>query len=260
MTLFKQRYRIESSRLPGWDYASAGWYFVTLCTGGRECFFGDTTGDHVRLSPIGEIARGHWVGLPRRFSNARLDEFVIMPNHIHAILVLAGPDATSASTDGDVARRVATSPCISRSSNDPASPDVCPACNVSTEFMSAISPKSGSLAVIIRTYKSAVSRWCNSRGYPTFAWQPRFYDHIIRDNPSLQRIRAYIRYNPAKWQLDPNNPAAGRDVARWADIRAYGGILHQGDVGGGSDAACNVSTSPNRPASRVAPKRGLDAL
>lgn len=73
-------------------------------------------------------------------------------------------------------------------------------------------PDRGSLGAIGRSYKSAVTRWCRMNGYTSFAWQPRFYDHIVRDDASLQNIRSYIRDNPAKWELDRNNP----------EKRAYG--------------------------------------
>jgi REP element-mobilizing transposase RayT len=68
--------------------------------------------------------------------------------------------------------------------------------------MSAMSPKSGSVSVIVRSYKSAVTRWCHQHGHDDFAWQPRFHDHIIRNQVSLERIRAYVQSNPAKWQED----------------------------------------------------------
>jgi hypothetical protein len=71
--------------------------------------------------------------------------------------------------------------------------------------MSEISPKAGSLSVVIRSYKSAVSRWAGLNEYKDFAWQPRFYDHIIRDEKSLNNIRAYISGNPVKWNTDQEN-------------------------------------------------------
>jgi len=88
MTLFKSKYRIESSRLKGWDYASAGWYFVTFCTRGRQSFLGNVMGDDVRLSPIGEIVAEEWQRTPHVRPNVELDEWIIMPDHVHGIIII----------------------------------------------------------------------------------------------------------------------------------------------------------------------------
>ena len=188
MTRFRQRYKVESARLSGWDYSAAGWYFVTLCTWQRVCFFGDMVNEKMKLSAIGEIASRSWEDIPRHFSNVNLDAFVLMPNHLHGIVVIED-------TRGNVTPRR----------------DV--ACNVSTEerprnastMMARISPRPGSLSVVVRSYKAAVSRFCHLNGDSSFAWQPRFYDHIIRDEQSLYDIREYIINNPTKWELDRDN-------------------------------------------------------
>jgi len=182
---FRNRYRIKSARLEGYDYSAIGGYFVTICTRDRECWFGEIVGGKMQLSVIGEMARQCWQEIPNHFDNTDLDEFVLMPNHVHGIILIIR----------DVDGR-----------------DV--ACNVSTDSdsdsknmaMSIISPKPGSLATIIRSYKSAVTRWCGKNNCPQFAWQPRFYDHIIRNEKSLIAIRQYIYNNPAKWEIDRENP------------------------------------------------------
>jgi putative transposase len=183
--LYRNRYRIESARLKGWDYASHGWYFVTVCARNRECFFGEVMGGRMRLSEIGDVARRYWEEIPHHSGNVRLDAFVVMPSHVHGIIIIEG---------------VGTGPCR----------DV--ACNVSTAGAtittpSDMSPKSGSLSAILRSYKSAVTRWCRANGHPSFAWQPRFYDHIIRNQTALKNIREYIVSNPARWEMDRDNPA-----------------------------------------------------
>jgi putative transposase len=184
MTLFKNKYRIESTRLKGWDYSSAGWYFVTFCTRGKECFFGDVVDGEMRLSPVGEIACQCWIDIPKHSpSNVALDAFVVMPNHVHGIIVIQ---------DSENRRDVA--------------------CNVSTTIasdsaMAKISPRAGSLGAIVRSYKSAVTRWARSSGFPFFAWQERFHDEIVRDEPALDNIRKYIIDNPAMWNTDRENPA-----------------------------------------------------
>jgi hypothetical protein len=88
MTLFKGKYRVESTRLRGWDYASAGWYFVTLCTRNRECVWGEVVNGAVRLSPMGEIVAEEWRKTEQIRANVALDEWVIMPNHVHGIIVI----------------------------------------------------------------------------------------------------------------------------------------------------------------------------
>ena len=88
MTLFKGKYRVESARLRGWDYTSAGWYFVTLCTRNRECVLGEIVNGVVHLSPIGELVAREWLKTEQVRVNVALDEWVIMPNHVHGIIVI----------------------------------------------------------------------------------------------------------------------------------------------------------------------------
>jgi putative transposase len=137
-------------------------------------------------------AQRYWQEIPSHFAHIGIDCFVIMPNHIHGIVIIQH------STESG--KHLADDPC--RDITDDPRRDV--ACNVSTaelnQFMSNISPKSGSLGAVIRTYKSAVTRWCGMNGYADFAWQARYYDHIIRTEDSLQAIRAYIRDNPGRWE------------------------------------------------------------
>jgi putative transposase len=175
MTLFKNKYRIESARLKGWDYRNPGYYFVTICTKGRIPYFGKVEGDDVRLSAIGEIAAQCWAETPQHHTGIELDEWVIMPNHAHGIIVIVETLQCNVSTD-----------------------------TVAKNQMSAISPKTGSLAVAVRAFKSAVTRLAHKQGHE-FGWQERFWDHIIRDEAELNRIRNYIRANPSNWGKDRNN-------------------------------------------------------
>jgi REP element-mobilizing transposase RayT len=178
MTLFNNKYRIESARLKGFDYSSPGEYFVTICTGGMIEYFGEVVDDEMKRDALGEIAHQMWMHIPNHHEHVMLDEFIVMPNHVHGIIILC-------EKDHDVAN----------------SKDV--ACNVFT----GISPKRGSLSTIIRSYKSGVSNWCHANGYEDFSWQPRFYDHIIRDEKGLNAIREYIHNNPAQWEYDRNDPS-----------------------------------------------------
>jgi len=187
MTLYKGKYRVESTRLPHRDYGANGWYFVTICTRDRTFFFGDVISGEIHLSKIGQIAQQFWADIPDHCAYTDLDAYVVMPNHLHGIVIINKPNSSCR----DVACKVSTF-------------------RGDTEFYRArslMSPKAGSLGAIIRSYKAAVSQWCKRNNYSSFAWQPRFYDHIIRADESLDRIRDYIINNPAKWEDDKNNPA-----------------------------------------------------
>ncbi|NET89667.1 MAG: transposase [Kamptonema sp. SIO1D9] len=188
VTLYKNKYRVKSTRLPHRDYAANGWYFVTICTHNRICYFGNIINRQMQLSPMGEIAKKFWLEIPQHFHHTYLDTYVIMPNHIHGIIVIDNPIGR------DVASNVSTS---FKFENEPNCDRV----------MSQMSPKTGSLAAIIRSYKSAVTRECRQKGYDSFRWQSRFYEHIIRQDGSLKQIQEYIVNNPAKWVEDRDNPA-----------------------------------------------------
>src|SRR5262245_43829585 len=88
MTLFKNKYRVESARLKGWDYTRAGLYFITVCTRNRECFFGEVKNGEVHLSAIGDIVAEEWKKTATIRPNVALDEWVVMPNHLHGILII----------------------------------------------------------------------------------------------------------------------------------------------------------------------------
>lgn len=180
MTLYSERYRIESRRLKGHHYAAPGEYFVTICTKSMVELFGQVMNAVMSRNEMGEIAHQMWVEIPKHHTNVKLDEFIVMPNHVHGIIVLrAGSDVACNVTD--------------ISTRNPSS------------FMSQISPKRGSLGTIIRSYKSAVTNWCHMHDHDDVLWQPRFHDHIIRNKKELNAIRAYIRNNPANWQKDNNH-------------------------------------------------------
>ena len=182
---FQGKYRIASTRLPNWNYAADGAYFVTICTHNRLHFFGDVINSQVQLSVIGKIADQFWADIPNHFADVYLDAYVIMPNHVHGILI------------------------IDRSHNyhTPLPPTHVETLHATSlpPNMSNISPKTNSLGAIIRSYKSAVTRWSRQNHFDNFAWQPRFYEHIIRNDSSMHRIRNYIINNPAKWQEDKHN-------------------------------------------------------
>ena len=205
--LYREKYRVESTRLTGWDYAAPGWYFVTVCTRGRACFFGRVAERRMHLSRIGEIAHQYWEDIPNHSANAGLDAFVIMPNHVHGIVRINAPDANDVRNDvggdvrdnvgRDVACNVSTTARIPTTEHDPI-----PGHDFTTGDGSGgvtVPPGRGSLGAIVRSYKAAVTRSCHANGYADFAWQPRFYDRIVRDERALRNVRRYILENPARW-------------------------------------------------------------
>ncbi len=92
MTLYKNKYRIESTRLSNYDYSGNGCYFVTICTHQKHCYFGDIVNAQMQLSQVGKIAHKHWQDIPNHFDGVDIDQYVIMPNHIHGIIVINKPD------------------------------------------------------------------------------------------------------------------------------------------------------------------------
>ena len=179
--LFNDRYRIPSTRLDNWNYGCPGPYFVTLCTLGKHPFFGEIQNGVMRLSPLGRIAQQYWSQIPDHFPNVRLDESIIMPDHVHGIIAITGP-SDAAKTQNIVSLL-----------------------HVETQNLASLpkthnifGPQSRNLASIVRGYKIGVTNWARSHGHPFFMWQPRYHDHIIRNNDELDRIREYIRNNPMK--------------------------------------------------------------
>jgi len=178
MARFKNKYRIESTRLPEWDYASAGWYFVTICVKNRQPAFGRIQNGEMRFSALGEIAHRFLANIPDHYPHTQLDAFVVMPDHVHAIIVINDE------------------PNVETSHGTSLHP---PRKQINRKF-GPLQP--GSLSKIIQAYKAAVTRQARREGVSEFAWQERFHDHIVRDDQSLQNIRAYILDNPEKWDRD----------------------------------------------------------
>ncbi len=188
---YKNKYRIKSTRLQNWDYRWSGAYFITICTQYREHYFGEIIEGKMQLSNIGVIADILWYEIKNHAKNMELGAFIVMPNHIHGILIL---NDNGVGNDGGfvVETLHATSLRQHQHQHQPQN---------NKEFMANISPKSNSISTIIRSYKSAVTKHARRLGYD-FAWQPRFYDHIIRDERSFNTISNYTINNPSKWTDD----------------------------------------------------------
>jgi REP element-mobilizing transposase RayT len=207
-------------RLKGYDYSQAGAYFVTICTQGRACLFGEVVDGEMRLNDAGRMVVAEWERLPALFPNVVLDAFVVMPNHIHGIVILTDPadDATdgataigatiSGATTGGATTRVA--PTTARDDATPVGAGLVPA--PSTPALSTPAPTLGD---VIGAFKSRVTVEY-IRGVKTFGWTPfdrrlwqrNYYEHIIRNEETLNCIRRYIAENPIRWAFDRENPFA----------------------------------------------------
>ncbi len=185
-------------RLPDFDYASEGAYFVTICAYQRECVFGDVVGDAMQLNAAGKIVQEEWLQTGSKRPYVVLDEFVVMPNHFHAILFIMKSDDEAARGIRVGARR-AIEP---RNQRD---------ANVGAQRAAPLQPHvtARSLGAIVRGFKSAATKRINEqRGTPGVPiWQRNYYEHVIRNELSLNDIRSYIQTNPARWAEDNENPA-----------------------------------------------------
>jgi REP element-mobilizing transposase RayT len=169
------RHHRRSIRLKGYDYTAAGAYFVTLVTHQRGCIFGEIVADEMWLNALGEIVAEEWERTPTIRAEMELDEWVVMPNHIHGIVVI-----TTVGVGADVGAD--GRPPLQRA------------------------PKS--LGAFVAGFKSVVTKRINEHratpGQPV--WQRNYYEHIIRNEAALAHLRAYIHNNPLKWALDNDNP------------------------------------------------------
>jgi len=180
-----EQHRRRSIRLKDYDYSWPGAYFVTVCAFQRKRLFGEVVDEEVRLSPLGGIVGDCWSEIPRHFDSVSLDTFVIMPNHIHGIVVIEDADLRTWRAEGRGT-----------------------ACRAPTVERFA-KPTANSLPTIIRSFKSAVTRRINAfRGVSGSAiWQRNYYEHIVRNEEDLSEARQYIADNPSQWAFDRENPA-----------------------------------------------------
>jgi REP element-mobilizing transposase RayT len=200
----------KSTRLNGYDYSSAGAYFVTICVKNRECLLGEIQNGKMILNDFGNIIDYHWKNIPSHFQNVDLDQFIVMPNHLHGILWLVDDDDMAtylagakhsgqsiSSKHDDVARNASP---LHRSNHPEHRPHYHPNRPKGT--------KPGSLSAIIQNFTSITTRKINRiRKTPgEKLWQRNFHDRIIRNEKELFNIRQYIIDNPLKWEIDNENP------------------------------------------------------
>jgi REP element-mobilizing transposase RayT len=169
----------RSIRLKGYDYSQAGAYFITLCTQNREHLFGEILSGEMQLNAFGRIAYQEWLKTPEIRSNLELDVFVIMPNHMHGILLLTSPP---------IRKGVLHTPQ--------------PENNMARRVQPQLQSPSETVGAIVRGYKSAVTRQINSIRGNVPVWQRNYYEHIIRDERAYHHISEYILNNPFKWEAD----------------------------------------------------------
>lgn len=163
MEKYENKYRIATARAIWWNYGWNGAYFVTICTKNKVHYFGHIQNGLMCLNEMGQIAHQCWLDIPAHFPFVQLGAFVIMPNHVHGIIVIDKTD-----DDHD------------------------------TQPKNRFGPQSKNLGSIIRGFKIGVTK--NARLIqPEFTWQPRYHDHIIRNQPSYDRIANYINNNPTNW-------------------------------------------------------------
>ena len=185
MSYDPNKHHRRSIRLPGYDYAQPGAYFVTVCVQGRGCLFGDIAGDEMVPNEAGRMVSAWWYELPRKFPSCDPDVLVVMPNHIHGVIVIReGPVGAD--------QRVRPGSC---------------AHDHTGAHTGAPLPR------IVQWFKTmttnAYARGVNERGWTPFVarlWQRNYYEHIVRDEDELNRIREYIVNNPRSWNEDPDNP------------------------------------------------------
>ena len=189
---FKNRYRIPSARLHTWDYGTNGAYFITICTKHREHFFGDIVNDFMKLNVVGELVDYYWKQISENFPFIQLDKHVVMPNHMHGILMIEKPVET---------RFIASSNSSSQMSPIQS--------NVSIKSSGGITGGKNpmlneNISKVLRWYKGKCSKEIHKIN-PEFEWQSRFHDHIIRNPEEFERIKFYIENNPKNWNKDKFN-------------------------------------------------------
>ena len=218
--LFHNKYRIESARLQNWDYRWNAAYFITITAYKHQHFFGKIENKKMVLNKTGKIVSNYIDQIPKYNQNVFNDVSVVMPNHIHFVLGLYNPKygiSKGAYIPDNVIDGVINNKHVHRtdvaSVRDVALQRLYYDANHHTttnseknEIMSKISPKSGSVSVILRSFKTAVTKYVRHElQIENFDWQERFYDHIIRNKYSYKRIYDYIKTNPENWENDKFN-------------------------------------------------------
>jgi putative transposase len=193
----ENKYHRRSIRLKEYDYSSSGEYFVTICTYQKGCIFGEIINEEMHLNDYGKIVQEEWLRTAEMRGDVELDEFIIMPNHIHGIITLIE------SGRGTLQRAL-----VGANSNTPSNAILVGAIHESPLPMTQQQRRNMTLSKIIGRFKMLTAKEINlmhqTPGHPV--WQRNYYEHIIRDEKDLNNIRDYIINNPLKWSFEMENP------------------------------------------------------
>jgi len=181
-----EKHHRRSIRLKDYDYSKPGAYFVTICSQNRECLFGRIVDGKMRLNKTGKMIQTIWNELPQNYPGVDIDAFVVMPNHVHGIIVLTP---------------VGAGPCACPEGGQP----------------QGVAPTI-SLPDVVHRFKSLTTTLYrknliqnNARSFTIRLWQRNYYKHIIRNEEKLNLVREYILNNPLQWQYDKENPEHIKD-------------------------------------------------
>ena len=202
-------HRRRSIRLKGYDYFQAGAYFITICTHARRNFFGSLTNGKMLLNENGIIAQECWHALPDRFRRIELDAFVFMPNHIHGIIFIVAAQFIAPNNRTEVDSKLTGEGAMNHAGGT----------MNRAATQGGVINRTPKLGEVIRAFKAVASRKIRLSGLKEFKWQNNYYEHVIRDEDSLNKIRQYIMTNPLRWEIDRENPLKkGVDeFDRWLD-------------------------------------------
>jgi REP element-mobilizing transposase RayT len=180
-----QKHHRRSIRLKGYDYSQAGLYFITICTQNRACLFGKIENGKMILNDAGRMIENEWLTLPQRFNNISLHEYIVMPNHFHAILEIVGATLVVAPND-----------MVAPNDNEKGQPQ-------------GYAPTGKTVGGMVGAFESIATvkyiRGVKNVGWPPFdrkLWQRNYHEHIIRDEQSYMKITEYIKNNPSNWDND----------------------------------------------------------
>lgn len=176
----------KRNRLREWDYSTPHWYYVTICAQNHREWFGEIIEGKMVLNEYGLMVQKRWLWLKEHYEYVDLDEFIVMPNHFHGVLIITKDNVGVGRDlpDQNDRKRNRTSP------------------DLSLHKSVKIKP----LSELIGVFKTTSSKLIHRTGLPNFSWQRSYYDHIIRNEKSLDNIRLYIQENPLSWETDRNNP------------------------------------------------------
>ena len=190
-----------------YDYSQPGGYFITICVQDRRCLFGEIINDEMKMNEVGNIVQEEWYRSSEIRPNVELDEFVVMPNHIHGIVILHDYDDYCGGTTNGIQTNCYGRGTLQRAPTDGAHPPT---------FERFGKPTSNSIPTIVRLFKSATTKRVNelrhTSGMPL--WERNYYEHIIRGEKDLNAIRKYILNNPIQWSLDKENPDRILDISK----------------------------------------------